>query len=365
MSLTSKDGPLMGNVFKKAEGRESKADDPIATIAMMADDAIRQGNRNIMKQRFLNFVHGNPSDLVSISQLWLQYNDVTDEWVPVFANLKPDMTHGQVEAEIAKFEAKMQSLAAAKPDKYRRGRDARNIPYKVVRGNLNEHQVLVKRNGQTYVMTINGNPRAAQALNGLTNPNVETGGVIGNMLKLGEYVNRNLSAFYTTRNPDFVMSNFMRDMFYSNAMAWVKENPRYARSFLKNFGKFSPISPRRAIRLRHGLKGGRVYSTGMLLRKWENGTLDMSDKYERMFKEFMLNGGETGYTSVKDIEGHKRTIAAELKKQGNIGRKAWAELGNQLDLLNRSVENCARFAAYVTSREMGRTSPALKLWNPW
>lgn len=87
--LTSKDGPLMGSVFKTAEGRESKADDPIATIAMMADDAIRQGNRNIMKQRFLNFVHGNPSDLVSVNEMWLQHNDVTNEWEPVFAYNRP------------------------------------------------------------------------------------------------------------------------------------------------------------------------------------------------------------------------------------------------------------------------------------
>lgn len=334
--LTSKEGPLMGNVFKTAEGRESKADDPIATIAMMADDAIRQGNRNVMKQRFLNFVHGNPSDLVSVNQLWLQHNDATDEWEPVFADLEPDMTAAEIESEIAKFEAKMESLRAADPDKYKSGRDARNIPYKVVRGNLDEHQVLVKRNGHTYVMTINGNPRAAQALNGLTNPNVEMGGVIGNMLKVGEWINRNLSAFYTTRNPDFVMSNFLRDMLYSNAMTWVKENPRYALRFHKNFGRLNPA------RLRS------------LLAKWESGSLSDGNYLERMFKEFMLNGGETGYTSVKDIEGHKRTIAAELKKQGSAGRKAWAALGNQLDLLNRCTENCARFAAFLTSREMGR-----------
>lgn len=337
--LTSKDGPLMGNVFKTARGRNSKADDPIATIAMMADDAIRQGNRNIMKQRFLNFVHGNPSDLVSVNEMWLQHNDVTDEWEPVFADLQPDMTHAEVESEIAKFEAKMEALRTAEPDKYKKGRDARNIPYKVVRGNLNEHQVLVKRNGRTYVITINGNPRAAQALNGLTNPNVETGGVIGNMLKLGEYVNRHLSAFYTTRNPDFVVSNFLRDMLYSNCMTWVKENPRYALCFHKNFGKVNPLTLRR------------------LLSKWEKDSLSDSNYLEKMFKEFMLNGGETGYTSVKDIDGHKRAIAKELKKisKRDAGHKAWYWLGGQLDLLNRSAENCARFAAFLTSREMGRT----------
>lgn len=335
--LTSKNGPLTGSPIKHATGRKSKADDPIATIAMMADTAIRHGNRNLMKQRFLNFVLNNPSDLVSVNDLWLQYDATTDEWVPVFADLEADDSAADVERKVEAFEQRMEMLAEQDPDKYKRGSDAKNIPYKVVRNDLREHQVLVKRDGRTYVLTINGNPRAAQALNGLTNPDVEQGGVVGNMLKAGEYVNRQLSAFYTTRNPDFVVSNFLRDMLYSNCMTWVKESPRYALGFHKNFGKVNPAKMRQ------------------LLGKWENGTLDMSDKTEQMFYQFMRNGGETGYTSVRDIDEHKKAVVDELKKQGSLSRRAWSALGMQFDLLNRSVENCARFAAFMTSREMGRT----------
>lgn len=36
-------------------------------------------------------------------------------------------------------------------------------------------------------------------------------------------------------------------------------------------------------------------------------------------------------------------------------RKAWKLLGERLDEYNRAVENCARFAAFMTSRQMGRT----------
>lgn len=353
--LTSKDGPLGGSIMKKAEGRSSMADDPIATIAMMADDAIRQGNRNLMKQRFLNFVLNHPSDVASVHDIWLEYDDVADEWRPVFADVEATDTADEVAQKVEAFEQRMESLKATHPDKYKKGREAQHIPYKVVKNNLREHQVLIKRNGQTFVVTINGNPRAAQALNGLTNPDVELHNAVGDLLKLATWANRQLSAFYTTRNPDFVVSNFMRDMLYANCMTWVKESPRYALRFHKNFGKFAPISPRRLVRLRKGLNGGTVYSTGMLLRKWENGTLDMTDKYEKYFYEFMMNGGETGYTNVRDIEGHKRAVAAELKKQSSVGKQAWAALGMQLDLLNRSVENCARFAAFVTSREFGRS----------
>lgn len=325
------------SLTKKAGGRSSKADDPIANIAAMADSAISQGNRNIMKQRFLNFVLNNPSDLVSHNELWLEHDAVNDEWRPVFAELDAADTPADVAKKIEAFEARMESLQAQHPDKYKRGSEAVNIPYKVVGNNLREHQVLVRRNGVTTVLTINGNPRAAQALNGLTNPDVKAGSHYDEALSVVMYVNRQLSALYTTRNPDFVVSNFMRDMLYSNCMTWVKETPSYALRYHRNFGKFNPAV------------------MAKLLNKYENGNLNSNDYIEHAFEQFMANGGETGFTNLKDIEGHKRAIAKELRRQGNVALRGWSALGMKLDLMNRSVENCARFAAYVTSREMGRS----------
>ena len=130
--LTSKDGPLGGSIIKKAEGRSSMADDPIATIAMMADDAIRQGNRNLMKQRFLNFVLNHPSDVASVHDIWLEYDDVADEWRPVFADVEATDTADEVAQKVEAFEQRMESLKAAHPDKYKKGREAQHIPYKVV-----------------------------------------------------------------------------------------------------------------------------------------------------------------------------------------------------------------------------------------
>ena len=335
--LTSKNGPFGGNPIKQAKGRSSKADDPIATIGLMADDVIRAGNRNLMKQRFLNFVLNNPSDLVSVSDLWLKYDETSDEWVPVFPDLNEKDSASEVERKVEDFNERMKALADADPEHYKKGKDAKHLPYKVVKNNLKEHQVLVKRGGHTYVLTINGNPRAAQALNGLTNPDVEIGGLVGKLTKLGEYVNHTLSAFYTKYYPDFVVSNLFRDMLYSNCMTWVKESPSYALAYHKNFGKYNPVMMRR------------------LLGKWEQGTLDDNNQTEHLFKQFMLNGGETGFTSIRDIDAHKKVIQDELKKQGSAWRKGLAALGMQLDLMNRSIENCARFAAFVTSREFGRT----------
>ncbi|WP_300153212.1 LPD38 domain-containing protein [Bacteroides sp.] len=70
-----------------------------------------------------------------------------------------------------------------------------------------------------------------------------------------------------------------------------------------------------------------------------------------------MNGGEAGYVNMRDIEQHKNDIRRELKKaNGKIPvKRAWDLLGERFDEYNRAVENCARFAAFVTSREMGRS----------
>ena len=328
--------------IKTAKGRKSKADDPFAYLQSMAESAIVQGNRNkLVKQKFLNFVLNHPSDLASVSDIWLKYDKVADEWQPVFPdNINADDTPSEVERKMQDFEYKMKELAEQDPDLYKHGKDTVNIPYRVVeKRDLRQHQVVVKRGGRDYVITINGNPRAAQALNGQTNPDNDMSGAEGAILKAGERINRELSALYTTRNPDFVVSNFIRDMLYSNSMMWIKESPNYALRFHRNFAKVNPVRMK------------------MLLAKYRKNELDMSNDTERMFHQFMMNGGETGYSNMRDIEKHKNDIRREIRKAGGQLpiRKAWDLLAERLDEVNRGVENCARFAAFMTSREMGRT----------
>lgn len=328
--------------IKKAEGRRSKADDPFANLQSMAEGAIMQGNRNkLVKQRFLNFALNHSSDLVSVSDIWVEYDTVADEWKPVFPdNIDSTDTPEVVERKMLDFETKMESLAQQYPDRYKHGKDTVNIPYRIVESrDMRQHQIVVKRGGRDYVITINGNPRAAQALNGQTNPDNDMSGAIGAILRAGENINRQLSAFYTTRNPDFIVSNFMRDMLYTNTMTWIRESPNYALRFHRNYMYANPVRIKQ------------------LLAKHRKGTLDMSNKTEAMFHQFMMNGGETGYANIRDIEQHKNDIRRELKKSnGKIPvKKAWDLLGERFDEYNRAVENCARFAAFMTSREMGRS----------
>lgn len=324
--------------IKTVVGRKSKADDPIATIANMAESGIMQGNRNLMKQKLLTMVQNHKTDLVSVSEMWVRLDEASGEWIAVFPDIPSNANPEQVESIVESFNKRMEELSNEKGSNVRRSRDAIGIPYKILPKDLKEHQVIVKRAGKEYLLTINGNPRAAQALNGLTNPD-NTKGWFGTVERYAGWLNRNLAANFTTRNPNFMVSNFLRDALYSNTTVWVKESPVYAWKFNKNFAMVNPINMYR------------------LVKGYENGTLDMSDPLNKAYHDFVMRGGETGYTNLRDVEAKKKAIQKELqysKQKVSIG-KALKILGEWMDLFNKSVENCARFAAFLTSREMGRS----------
>ena len=335
--------------IKTAMGRRSKADDPLAYMQMMAESAIAQGNRNqLVKQKLLNFALNHPSDLISVSELWLRRDPFTDQWsvvqpgdLPGTDKLEDSDTAEMVSQKMEQFEQVMQQLMVQNPDDFVRQKDRPDIPYRVVNAReMQQHQVMVKRNGKTYVLTINGNPRAAQAVNGLTNPNNDMSGAIGVMARSVESANRWLSSVYTTRNPDFVLTNLARDAGYTNTMVWLKEDSSYAVNFNRNYATRANL-----------LNMIRLYSRLM------NGKLDLTDPTEMLFSQFISNGGETGYTAMRDLDAHKTKIKKELKKLSSDPsvRKVWNASFDMLDLFNKAGENSARFAAFITSREAGRT----------
>ena len=341
-------GSAFTSPIKKAEGRKSKADDPFAYMAAMAESAIMQGNRNVLvKQKFLNFVLNHPSDLVSVSDLWLRYDAASGEWrvaqsgdIVGTEKLEEGDSPEEVERKMAVFEERMQAEAKAHPKEYKRQKEHPEIPYRVVeKQDLREHQVIVKRNGRDYVLTINGSPRAAQALNGLTNPNLDVSGVAGTLMNGVRNTTNYLSQVYTTRNPNFVGSNWARDAIYSNIMAGLKEDKEYGLEFSKAWLEANP--------------GSMSY----LYYLYAHGELDMYNEKQRLFAEFMANGGETGYMSFRQIEERKNEIERQLKLyDGKMPlRKGWSGAWNLVDYANRVVENQSRFAAYMASRRSGRT----------
>ena len=327
---------------KTARGRKSIADDPIAYLQNMAESVILQGNRNkLVKQPFLYFVQNHPSDLISISDLWLKYDDVSEDWVPVYPEtIGENDSKEEFESKMADFETKMKALADAEPEKYKHGKEAVDIPYRVLGDtNLNQHRVVVKVDGRDYILTVNGNPRLAQAINGLTNPDNDISGSMGKIISLIGDVNRTLSAVYTTLQPDFIASNFVRDTLFSNTMVWVKESPKYAVSYNRTFASLNPA----------GMK--------ILFAKYRKNELDLTNWKEKYFKEFMENGGETGYARLADVDQHKEKVKKTIQALNKAipmheVRKAMTEWIGEI---GRGIESQARFAAFITSRNMRRT----------
>ena len=167
----------------------------------------------------------------------------------------PDNASGEEVAKAVKdHEEMMRELREeGKAELIKGGRS--DIPYKTLYDQRSQHQVQVFVGGNRYVMTVNGNPRLAQAVNGLTNPDVKD--------DLAYVVARNLKTFmvgaFTSKNVAFSFANLIRDTPYANNSVFVTENFRYFKDFSGN--------QRRAL---FGLR-----SLGRNLYKYRRGEIDI------------------------------------------------------------------------------------------
>lgn len=343
--VDQRNGNGMGAVLKGADGRKSKADSPIAHIGSMAERSVVQGNRNLMKQHFYRMVMDHPNDLVSMGEIYLHHNEVTDEWEMMTPTHSPNASPEQIAEETRAFEERMQELVKQEPDNYLRLREHPDVPYRVLGSNLGEHQVLVKVLGRDKLLTVNGDPRVAQAVNGRFNPDA----ISNDFLKRLRNLNNFLAQMATQRNPEFIFRNLIRDRFYAMEAARVKDgatDPQYVGRLQKNW--ISAV--------------GQVVG---LTARYNSGTLNMNDAQDRMFYEFMMNGGATGVTRLLNPEEYKGEIA-DIAKEMQRGKFHYAKVAKlvtkYVDLFGSVSEAITRFATYRTSRELGR-SVARSVWD--
>lgn len=323
---------MLSPTLKTAEGRTSLADDPLATIGFMAESSIVQGNRNLMKQKFLNFILNNPNELVSVSEQWYVLDNATGEWEARNPVIPEDATGDEVASIVEQFEQEMEALG----DNATKKKDGLKLSMHITKREGQEHVVRVKRAGKEYCLYINGNPRAAQAINGLTNPDVND----SSLDKAAKAVKNLMARAFTSMNPAFVVSNLSRDIIWAGTAVAIKENAAYTAKYNKNVTEclIKAQLPR-------------------LLVKYKNGSLDRNNDLERYFDEFVRNGGETGFTQLNTVEDYKRNIKRFVKEaegKSSITKKAWNGLWDSVEFLNRSAEDTTRFMVYMTSRQMGR-----------
>lgn len=318
----------VSSVLKSAKGRKSIPDEIFATIGNMAESAIMQGNRNMMKQSFMSMVINHPTDIAALKKAWYVYDPVKDEWNISMPYIQESDNAETIAEKLKNHEEQMKQLK--NKGRATQKSNGLNINYRINKNNISQHVVQVKNGGKDYVIYINGNPRAAQAINGLTNPNVEQNPIFRSIAT----ANRWLAANFTTRNPAFVLSNLVRDLIFSNVAVSIKEDGKYSSRFRKNILKAMPVVLRNL--------NGKSNNT----------------EADRYFQEFIENGGETGYMHLNDVEKYKKKVRKELSKiNGEMGsaKMAMDFAIDRLEDFNRWAEDISRFTTYMTSRQMGRS----------
>lgn len=318
---------------KKAYGRKSVADSPVAHIFYMAQSAVVRGNKNLMKQKVLNLAENSNSPLLKVHRMW--YERTENGWAPVFPQIPQGATAEQINDITAAFEENMKEKQ--KNDLARQDKTGLEIGMPITKPEAMEHVVRVMRAGREYVMYVNGNPRAAMAVNGKTNPEGEKNLFLQGISK----VNRWMAQAFTSLNPAFTVVNLSRDVLWGWTSVVVKEDWEYAK-------KYGAVITELLVKAQ----------MPKLLKKWENGTLDRNIPIERDFEDFLRNGGETGFTQLLGVEDFKKKTERFLKEAAGektaLIKKGLRAVGDGIEFANRSIEDTVRFAVFRASRMSGR-----------
>lgn len=323
-------------ILQTAKGRTSLADNPISEIGRMMQDAIFQGNRNRMKQAVYNLAMNHDTSLLNIKRQWYQ-NMGTEEdpaWERVFPDLNSDMTADQVAEEVEDFESRMRELK--KEGKATQSRKGLILRLHTTKREEAQHRISVAINGKEYNIFVNGNPRAAQAINGELNDVDRYGSAVAK-------VNRFLSQVYTSINPEFVVTNYQRDAGFAASIVASTEPWSYQKEWAKNMTIYNPITT------------GAYLSS--LIKKAKTGNINPNNKAERYMQEFLSHGGETGFTNMLSADDYKKQIKRDIKSINSVVSlsKASRAAVAFTERANTVFEDATRYATYVTSREQGRT----------
>lgn len=301
---------------RKAEGRTSKAKDPLAYIASLAQSACISGNRNLIRQKAFNMVAQNEgliSDLAVIENTYEIYDDQGN-------------TIGYSKVVPSKVLFDQGRVGIIRDKDYR---------WHKTPSQLKAHQVGVMIDGVRHVVTFKGNigTLTASAINGTNNStrNIVT--------EITSKATRFISSNLTAKNVYFLGKNLMRDLGFGN-FAYFVEN---------GAGK--------------SIKLNRYFVSAMRTAAMDAMGADKSTyKDAALYDEFKRNGGQTGYVQLESIDKLSKQmdklINDAAKNRGKIAQEAVNAkdlLFDTFDVLGKASENAMRFAIYKLEREAGAT----------
>ena len=294
---TGKGYEIQGKESRRALGRRSKADSPLVQVMADLTEKTIRNRKNEVGQSLLKLAENNPD-----SMFWQVFTadnpDTKDTWN---AQAKKVVT-GPVDM--------------ARDDRY----------------------FGVKRDGKAYYIRIEDQ----RILDTMRKVGPQAQGVLINAMGAAT---RWLSFVNTAANPQFVITNFLRDIQAAGINILAEQSKEGGRIEGEELAA-------RAVNLKN--VGGAVAAIADYHRNKRTQPKAGND-YQAYYQEFMETGGKTGFFDSPDLDKIAKDLNGRLKEAG-VGKKVKEVGKNILDFVtdyNTSVENGIRLSTYVEARKVG------------
>ncbi|MEC4724249.1 LPD5 domain-containing protein [Shewanella sp. D64] len=304
---TGKGFNIRGRETIKAMGRRSLAESPLLHTIEDTTQAVIRARKNEVGQTFLRLVESNPDP-----ELWQIYT----------AN-DPDYRRGEVSQDGEKVIGQVKMTAFEM-------------------GNAKDKYFTTKVDGVEHFIKLK-DPLLLQAMGNL---GVDQSNLLTRTLGVAT---RTLSALVTTWNPEFMATNFARDIQAAiyNVVAETQVNDGKALNTEKLALKMIKSTPRAMAVLRQGFRNN----------KFDGSARFSNPKWGRYLKEFLESGAKTGWVNQKDIQGLANELKGTISRASNTKQGKVRRMGKQVaDFVsdyNDVVENATRFSVYYHAREQG------------
>lgn len=299
------------NLNRKASGRTSRADDPLVYIASLAQSAIVIGNKNMIRLNLYRLIKSN-QDVKGLDQYAtlpkLYYVETPGSDVVIAYDERPAQ------------ELFDQNLVKTKTNKsYKWHKSGAEYDAHIVPVILNGTRQMIELRGELGV-------KVASAIN---NTNVLHWQAADALKPITNW----LSAVRTSYNPEFILTNFARDFMFSN-LVYPTEGGS-AKELNKNL--------KQAFKSIYRLTKGKP----------------VNSKWDAYYKEFLQEGGQTGFFAMRNIDQMRKEIEKMHKQlqSGKMSRHAIAKiLKNLAEHSNNLSESAMRLAVFITEREKGTSA---------